>query len=265
MFHPRPVILRTLDIGGDKPLPYFPIEESNPFLGWRGIRISLDHPEIFLTQVRAMLRAAVGQKNLRIMLPMITHVNEVVDAKALILQAVDELQKEGYRVGRPKIGVMIEVPAAIFQAATLAKMVDFVSLGTNDLTQYLLAVDRNNPRVADLYDDMHPALLGALMQVMREVRPHLTDISVCGEMAGNPLSAILLVGMGYNRLSMSAGSLLRVKYVLRRITSGFAQHLLNCALRCDDAQAVHDLMEGAMQEVGLLQMIQPSGQRLSGR
>lgn len=258
LFHPRPVILRTLDIGGDKPLPYFPINESNPFLGWRGIRISLDHPEIFLTQLRAMLRAAVGYNNLRIMLPMISRVSEVVDAKALIQQAFDELAQDGYPVLMPKIGVMIEVPAAVFQAGTLARLVDFISLGTNDLTQYLLAVDRNNPSVADIFDDMHPAVLKALMQVMRDARPHVDEISVCGEMAGNPLSALLLVGMGYRRLSMSAGSLLRVKYVLRQVSLGFTEHLAMSALRCEDAKAVHALTEGAMREIGLLHLIRPS-------
>lgn len=257
LFHPRPVILRTLDVGGDKPLPYFPIHESNPFLGWRGIRISLDHPEIFLTQLRAMLRAAVGYGNLRILLPMISRVSEVVDARALIQQAYDELAQEGYPVVMPRIGVMIEVPAAVFQAGTLARMVDFISLGTNDLTQYLLAVDRNNPSVADIFDDMHPSVLKALMQVMRDAKPHVEEISVCGEMAGNPLSAMLLVGMGYRRLSMSAGSLLRVKHVLRHVTLGFAEHLVMSALRCDDSKAVHDLMEGAMQEIGLLHLIRP--------
>jgi len=262
LFHPRPVILRTLDIGGDKPLPYFPIQESNPFLGWRGIRISLDHPEIFLTQLRAMLRAAVGYDNLRIMLPMISRVSEVVDAKALIKQALDELIQEGYPVRMPKIGVMIEVPAAVFQAGTLAKLVDFISLGTNDLTQYLLAVDRNNPSVADIFDDMHPSVLKALMQVMRDAKPHVEEISVCGEMAGNPLSALLLVGMGYRRLSMSAGSLLRVKHVLRQVSLGFTEHLVMSALRCTDAKAVHDLVEGAVQEIGLLHLIRPATREL---
>ncbi len=249
--------LRTLDIGGDKPLPYFPIEESNPFLGWRGIRISLDHPEIFLTQVRAMLRAAVGYDNLRIMLPMISNLCEVIDARELIEQAFKELVQEEYPVKMPEIGVMIEVPAAVFQTAAIAKHVDFLSLGTNDLTQYLLAVDRNNPSVADIYDDMHPAVLKALMQVIRDAKPHVSDISVCGEMAGNPLTAMLLVGMGYRHLSMSAGSLLRVKHVLRNVTLNFAEHLVLSALRCEGAKAVHHLMEGALQEIGLLHLIRP--------
>ncbi|MCG8099086.1 MAG: PEP-utilizing enzyme, partial [Candidatus Thiodiazotropha taylori] len=151
MFHPRPVIIRTLDIGGDKPLPYFPVEESNPFLGWRGIRISLDHPEIFITQVRAILRAAIDLNNLRLLLPMISHVQEVDDAMLLIQRAHDELLEEGYQVKMPQVGVMIEVPAAVYQVEALAQRIDFLSVGTNDLTQYLLAVDRNNAHVAEIY------------------------------------------------------------------------------------------------------------------
>ncbi|MEW8238882.1 MAG: phosphoenolpyruvate--protein phosphotransferase, partial [Candidatus Thiodiazotropha taylori] len=166
MFHPRPVIIRTLDIGGDKPLPYFPVEESNPFLGWRGIRISLDHPEIFITQVRAILRAAIDLNNLRLLLPMISHVQEVDDAMLLIQRAHDELLEEGYQVKMPQVGVMIEVPAAVYQVEALAQRIDFLSVGTNDLTQYLLAVDRNNAHVAEIYNDLHPAVLRALIQIV---------------------------------------------------------------------------------------------------
>jgi phosphotransferase system enzyme I (PtsP) len=152
--------MRTLDIGGDNDLPYFPIEEENPFLGWRGIRISLDHPEIFLAQIRAMLRASEGLNNLRIMLPMISSVPELERALGLIDRAYDELlQEEGYSIQRPKVGAMIEVPAAVYQVKELGRRVDFLSVGTNDLTQYLLAVDRNNPRVANLYHALHPSVL----------------------------------------------------------------------------------------------------------
>ncbi len=256
-FHPRPVTLRTLDIGGDKPLPYFPIIESNPFLGWRGIRISLDHPEIFLTQVRAMLRAAVGLNNMQIMLPMISHLTELLDSKALIHQAVTELRQEGHKVKMPKIGAMIEVPAAIFQARALACQVDFISLGTNDLTQYLLAVDRNNPSVGDLYNDLHPAVLRALSQVIQEAGPYVDEISVCGEMAGNPLGAILLVGMGYRSLSVSAASLLKVKQILRNINLGTAEQLAASALRCDDPAAVVSLVEYGLEKIDLLHLVRP--------
>jgi phosphotransferase system enzyme I (PtsP) len=250
-FHSRPVTIRTLDIGGDKPLPYFPVEEQNPFLGWRGVRISLDHPEIFLTQVRAMLRAAIGLNNLRLLLPMVSNVDEVDDAMLLIRRAHDELTEEGFDVRMPKIGVMIEVPAAVYQVEALARRVDFLSVGTNDLTQYLLAVDRNNGHVADLYDDLHPAVLRALIQIVESARIYQREVSVCGEMAGNPASAVLLLGMGVDSLSMNAGSLLRVKWVIRSISSSRARQLLLAALRCERATEVKALLSRALEDMGL--------------
>ncbi len=256
-FAPRPVTLRTLDIGGDKPLPYFPVKESNPFLGWRGIRISLDHPEIFLTQIRAMLRAAIGYENLRIMLPMISGVEEVDDALLMIQRAYEELKEEGYAVTLPKVGLMIEVPSAIYQVEALARRVDFLSIGSNDLTQYLLAVDRSNPRVGDLYDDMHPAILRALIQVVEGAKVYHRDVGVCGELAGDPAATILLLGMGVDNLSMSAGSLLRVKSVLRRISRSRARQLLQKALRYEDAASVRRLMHQTLENMGLGGLVRP--------
>jgi phosphotransferase system enzyme I (PtsP) len=250
-FYPRPVIIRTLDIGGDKPLPYFPLEEQNPFLGWRGIRITLDHPEIFLTQVRAMLRAASDLNNLKLLLPMISNVDEVDDALLLIQRAHDELTEEGYEVSMPKIGVMIEVPAAVYQVEALARRVDFLSVGTNDLTQYLLAVDRNNGHVADLYDDLHPAVIRALIQIVEGARVYQREVSVCGEMAGNPATAVLLLGMGIDSLSMNGGSLSRVKWVLRSVSMARAKALLQAALRCERASEVKALLRNALEEMGL--------------
>jgi phosphotransferase system enzyme I (PtsP) len=256
-FAPRPVILRTLDIGGDKPLPYFPIEEQNPFLGWRGVRVSLAHPEIFLTQVRAMLRAAVDLNNLQVMLPMISGVSEVDELKMLIQRAHDELLEEGYTVSMPPIGVMIEVPSAVYMVEELARRVDFVSVGTNDLTQYLLAVDRNNSRVAEIYDDLHPAVLRALEQVVRGVRVFNRPVGVCGELAGNPIATVLLMGLGIDSLSMSAGSLLKVKWVVRSFSVSRARQLVHAALRMEDAHQVRRFMENALEEMGLGGLFRP--------
>ncbi len=256
-FAPRPVTLRILDIGGDKPLPYFPIDESNPFLGWRGIRILLDHPEIFLTQIRAMLRASVGFDNLHIMLPMVTTLGEVDDALDLIQRAFEELRDEGYEIRMPKLGVMIEVPAAAMQAEVFAERVDFLSIGSNDLTQYLLAVDRNNSHVAGLYDDLHPVLLHSIAQIVTAARAHDTPVSLCGELAGNPAAAPLLLGMGISSLSMSSGSLLRVKAVIRSTSSSRARELLRSAMRCHDGDCVRKLMARALDGMGLGGLIRP--------
>jgi phosphotransferase system enzyme I (PtsP) len=256
-FAPRPVILRTLDVGGDKPLPYFPFAEQNPFLGWRGVRISLAHPEIFLTQVRAMLRAAIDLDNMQIMLPMISGVAEIDELKMLITRAHDELLEEGYAVSMPRIGVMVEVPSAVYMIEELARRVDFVSVGTNDLTQYLLAVDRNNSRVAELYDDLHPAVLRALEQIVRGARVFHRPVGVCGELAGNPLATILLMGLGVDSLSMSAGSLMKVKWVVRSFSVSRARQLVHAALRMEDAQQVRRFMEGALDDMGLGGLFRP--------
>ena len=257
LFAPRPVTIRTLDIGGDKPLPYFPMHEANPFLGWRGIRITLDHPEIFLTQVRAILRAAIGLDNLQLLLPMVSTVTEVDDALQLIRRAHEELLEEGYQVRMPPVGVMIEVPAAVYQAEALAQRVDFLSVGTNDLTQYLLAVDRNNPHVAKLYNEYHPAVLRALLQILSGARVHGREVSVCGEMAGDPLATFLLLGMGMHSLSMGAGSLLRVKKVIRSISRARAREVLQAALQCEAAIAVRRVLLNALETLGLGALVRP--------
>ncbi len=250
-FAPKPVVLRTLDIGGDKSLPYFPIKEDNPFLGWRGIRITLDHPEIFLVQVRAMLRASAGMDNLYILLPMISRVAELDDAITLIRRAHSELNEEGNMLAMPKIGAMIEVPSAVYQAANLARRADFLSIGTNDLTQYLLAVDRNNARVAELYDTLHPAVLQAVYNTIRSSHQENKPVSVCGEMASDPIAAALLVGMNIDSLSMSTASLNRVKWVIRNLTQERAREYLQAVLLLEDASEVRSYMNTRMEEMGL--------------
>ena len=229
-----PITMRTLDVGGDKPLPYFPINEENPFLGWRGIRLTLDHPEIFLVQVRAMLRASVGLSNLQIMLPMISTVSEVQESKRLINQAFyeisDEIAESGQTLNKPKLGIMLEVPSVLYQLPQLAKHVDFFSVGSNDLTQYLLAVDRNNTRVAGLYNSYHPAVLGALYDVVQKANQNQVPVTICGEIAGEPAGALLLMGMGYRRLSMNGFNLRKINWLIRKVTLDECKQLLSLAL-----------------------------------
>ena len=250
-YAPNPVTLRTLDIGGDKMLSYFPVQEDNPFLGWRGIRISLDHPEIFLTQIRAMLRASIGLDNLTILLPMVSSVTELDLAIVLINQAQDELLEEGDAIVRPPVGIMIEVPSAVYQVAAMAKRVDFFSIGTNDLTQYLLAVDRNNARVAGLYQTLHPAVLGAIRQVIEQAHALGKPVSVCGEMAGDPAAVLALMGLGVNSLSMSASNLPRVKWVIRSFTREEARDLLQQAWLLEEPRAIRELYNSVLEQGGL--------------
>jgi len=254
-FAPRPVTMRTLDIGGDKALPYFPISEDNPFLGWRGIRVTLDHPEIFLSQIRAMLKASEGLDNLRIMLPMISSLSELEIALMLIYRAYDELLEEGFKVVMPPVGVMIEVPAAVYQVREMADRVDFLSVGSNDLTQYLLAVDRNNSRVADLYNSFHPAVLKALQIIASDAKAMQTPVGICGEMAGDPGAALLLVAMGYDILSMNATNLLKVKSVIRAMDSDSLDTLLEEVMLLPDAESINRRLESAFRNAGLTRFV----------
>lgn len=250
-FAPRLVTMRTLDIGGDKVLPYFPVEEDNPYLGWRGIRITLDHPDVFLVQVRAMMRASEELNNLRIMLPMVTNLSEVEEASYLIDQAFNELLEEGCEIEKPKVGVMIEVPAAAYLAREMAKRVDFISIGSNDLTQYLLAVDRNNARVAGLYDSLHPAMLRLLLKVVEGGHAAGVEVSICGEMASDPLSVILLIAMGFDTLSMNSASLPRVKWIIRNFAIANARRILAEVLEFEHPAEIRFHLQKALEEVGL--------------
>jgi phosphotransferase system, enzyme I, PtsP len=250
-FSPRFVTMRTLDIGGDKVLPYFPVQEDNPYLGWRGIRVTLDHPDVFLMQVRAMMRASEELNNLRIMLPMVTTLSEVEEAVYLVGQAFEELLEEGCLIEKPKIGVMVEVPAAVYLSRKLAKRVDFLSVGSNDLTQYLLAVDRNNARVAGLYDAFHPAMLRTLMKVVEGGHAAGVEVSICGEMASDPLAVILLLAMGFDTLSMNSASLPRVKWVIRNISLAYARRVLADVLELEHPAEIRLYLQKALEEQGL--------------
>ncbi|MFI2828357.1 phosphoenolpyruvate--protein phosphotransferase [Klebsiella aerogenes] len=252
MFNSKPVTLRTLDIGADKQLPYMPISEENPCLGWRGIRITLDQPEIFLIQVRAMLRANAATGNLSILLPMVTSLEEVDEARRLIERASREVEEMiGYAIPRPRLGVMLEVPSMVFMLPQLANRIDFISVGTNDLTQYILAVDRNNTRVANMYDCLHPAVLRALAMIAHDAERFGIDLRLCGEMAGDPMCVTILVGLGYRHLSMNGRSVARVKYLLRRIDIEEAQELSRRSLEAQMTTEVRHQVAAFMERRGL--------------
>lgn len=254
-FAPRMVTMRTLDIGGDKALPYFPIEEENPFLGWRGIRVTLDHPDVFLMQIRAMLQASEDIDNLQILFPMISGVVELDEALRLMDQACHEVLEEGRQIKRPKVGAMIEVPSVAYQAREIARRVDFLSVGSNDLTQYLLAVDRNNPRVAGLYDSLHPAVLRCLMQIIEAAHHEGTPVSICGEMAGDPLAVIALLGMGFDSFSMNSSSLAKAKWVICNFSLEQAKKTLDEVLAMDNPMLIRFHLEKTLQMAGLGNMI----------
>ena len=250
-FAPKPVVLRTLDIGGDKSLSYFPIEEDNPFLGWRGIRVTLDHPEIFMIQLRSMLLASIGLNNLNILFPMVSTINELENAIELLENAYRELLSEGHQVQMPKIGVMVEVPSMVFQMKKIAPMIDFVSIGTNDLIQYLMAVDRNNSNVANLYESLHPAVLMAIKQVIDDAHKGGVPVSVCGEMAGDPLAVILLLGMSIDSLSTSGASLPQIKWVIRNFSQQEAKGLMEKAIEMRDSHVIKKLLTNTLEGKGL--------------
>lgn len=252
MFNDKPVTLRTLDVGADKQLPYMPINEENPCLGWRGIRITLDQPEIFLIQVRAMLRANAATGNLSILLPMVTSLDEVDEARRLIERAGREVEEMiGYAIPKPRIGVMLEVPSMVFMLPQLATRVDFISVGSNDLTQYLLAVDRNNTRVASIYDNLHPAVLRALAMIADISAQHNIDMRLCGEMAGDPMCVAILIGLGFRHLSMNGRSVARVKYLLRHIEAEEAKVLAQRSLDAQLATEVRHQVAAFMERRGM--------------
>ncbi len=251
MFPDKPVTLRTLDIGGDKPLSYFPIEESNPFLGWRGVRIMLDHPDIFLTQLRAMLRANTKTNNLQILFPMISSVPELEEALDLLGMARSELSKKGHSISTVKTGVMIEVPSAVYLASQLAERVDFLSIGTNDLIQYILAVDRNNAKVAGLYSETHPAVLMALDSIVKQSHSRGKPVSVCGEMASEPGVALLLLGAGVDSLSVTMASLPSIKWVIQSFSILQAQEIFATAVELGEPVTVHKMLNKALVDAGL--------------
>jgi phosphoenolpyruvate-protein phosphotransferase len=251
-----PVYMRTLDVGGDKQLPYFPItDEENPALGWRGIRFSIDNIQLLMTQVRAMLRAGGTTGDLHVLLPMISAAEELNSFNELLSEALRQLGEEGYPVRRPRVGVMVEVPAAISQLPFWRNRIDFVSIGSNDLTQYLLALDRNNSRVASRYDSLHPAVIHEINRTVVIARDCGLALSLCGEMAADPLAVILLIGMGITTLSMSAVKLPRIKYLIRKLPQQRAAQILKQCLTLDSAQDIRAVLNVELQKLELTELI----------
>lgn len=237
-YAPRPVVLRTLDIGGDKTLPYFPLpQEQNPFLGKRALRLCFDSPELFRTQLRAALRASVAGQ-LWIMLPMVSSIEEIKRAKALLEQAKQELRQEKLPFDEGvKLGIMIEIPAVAVIADLIAPEVDFASIGTNDLCQYLMAVDRMNPEVTSYYQSYHPALFRLIGYVVERFKQAGKPICICGELGGDPLAAPVLVGLGIRKLSMSLSSVAAVKRALAGFTVKQMEEMARAVENMTDGQA----------------------------
>jgi phosphocarrier protein FPr len=246
----RPVIIRTLDVGGDKPIPYLDLgDEDNPFLGWRGIRFCLEMPDFFKIQLRAILRSSVDDKGVptgvRLMLPMVGTLEEVRRAKALLEEARSELREQETPFNpEMEVGIMIEVPSAVLVADQLAGEVDFFSIGTNDLTQYTMAADRGNEKVANLVQALHPAVLRMIRRTVEAADAAGIWVGMCGELAGDAAAAPLLVGLGLDELSMSSPSIPDVKAALREITVPEAEALAEEALTLDSAGAVRQLLAG---------------------
>lgn len=215
--YPESVIIRAFDIGGDKVLPV-DLKEPNPFLGWRGVRLLIDNPNLFRTQIRAVLRASIN-KNIKFMIPMVTELAEIRKFKMLLDDCKSELKKEGKHFDRTmKIGVMIEIPSAAIMAKEFAEQVDFLSIGTNDLIQYLLAVDRGNEIVASLYQEFHPAVVRMLDHIIKEGKRAKIMVSLCGEMSSDPVAIPLLIGLGLDCLSMSVSAIPTVKKIVRKVS-----------------------------------------------
>ncbi|MEH1780159.1 MAG: phosphoenolpyruvate--protein phosphotransferase [Nostoc sp.] len=238
----RPLIIRTLDVGGDKPLPYLRVgfPEANPFLGWRGIRFCLDHLDLFKTQLRAILRASVGHQ-IKIMLPMIATVTEVRAAKVILGEVQAELNQAGIAFDAAmKVGIMIEVPSAVAIADQLAAEVDFFSIGTNDLSQYVMASDRNNPRVANLVDALHPAVLRMVQQTVQAAHTAGISVGLCGELAADTFATPILLGLGLDELSVNPQSIPGVKQAIAGSSIVASEAIAASALQQDSAEHVRE-------------------------
>jgi phosphotransferase system enzyme I (PtsI) len=259
-FTGHPVIVRTYDLGGDKfPVSFAAPHEANPFLGWRSIRVCLDQPEIFRPQLRAMLRAA-ADRDIQVMLPMIIGIEELRAVRALVAEEAAALREAKVRASADlTIGVMIETPAAVLIADRLAAESAFLSVGSNDLTQYTLAVDRGNARLAHRFSALHPAVVHQLAQVRRAATDAGISAGVCGEMASDPLAVVLLLGMGYDRLSVAPPALPLVKWVIRHLPRSAAAEAVAKALEAEDTGAVESVLREVLGRHLDLRLVDPAG------
>ena len=250
------VIIRTLDIGGDKKLPYLPLEEEmNPFLGLRAIRLCLSKPDMFKTQLRAILRASAFGKT-RIMFPMIGNVDEVRQAKAILKTCMQELDAEGVDYDHDlEVGIMVEIPSAAITADIIADEVSFFSIGTNDLCQYTLAVDRMNQNVSYLYDPLHPAILRLVQNVITQSHNKPGKFTgMCGEMAGDPVAALILLGLGLDEFSMSASSIPQVKKIIRSVSFEQAKAVADKAMTMQTGGEIRQYVQDKLKELGIQTM-----------
>ena len=253
----RPITIRTLDLGADKYPRYLKVpREDNPFLGWRSIRISLELPEVFKVQLRAILRASAGGP-VRILFPMISSVDEIRRAKELLAEAQEELQAEGQPFDPyPPIGMMVEVPSAVCLAPSLIQEVDFFSVGTNDLIQYVLAVDRNNRKVAALYEPLHPAVIQFIAQAVNAAKHAGKRVSICGEMAADPVCTLVLVGLGFDELSMGPFFIPVIKRLIRALDFQTAQNVADQIVTMSTVGEVKSLVFEAMRDLGVIDIME---------
>ncbi|HYK83504.1 MAG TPA: phosphoenolpyruvate--protein phosphotransferase [Gemmatimonadales bacterium] len=265
-FPGHPVLVRSYDLGGDKlPGPFRMMAEANPQLGWRAIRVCLDRPEIFRTQIRAALRAA-AHANIHLMIPLVTRLDEVDRTRALVVEEAAALARAGIAAASSlPLGVMVETPAAALIADRLAAACDFLSVGTNDLTQYTLVVDRGNARLADRFNPHDPSVLRLLKLVADAARAAGKPASVCGEMASEPLSAFLLIGLGYDTLSVAPPKLTIVKWTVRQVSAARARAAAEQALAARTAVDALDVLRVALAEAVDLKLLEPDGRLPTGR
>jgi phosphotransferase system enzyme I (PtsI) len=264
-FPDEPVIIRTYDLGGDKfPVAFQAPQEANPFLGWRSIRVCLDQPEIFRPQLRAILRVA-ADRNIRMMLPLVTRVEEVARSCEMLAEEAHDLRQAGIRAATTvPVGVMVETPAAVVLADRLAEVSAFFSVGTNDLTQYTLAVDRGNAHLAARFTPLDPAVLRQLRHVLESGKAAGIPVGVCGEMASEPLAALLLIGLGYDTMSVAPPALPLMKWVVRKVPLFACRDAAAAAMEAHTAEEVAALLRDMASKFIDLRMVDPQA-TLPGR